>query len=96
MSKQLEDIRDSKGMLPAYAWPGGYPILYVAVDGGVFCPDCANGKNDSDATTKASDYPDDQQWLLVAHMVNWEGDPLDCDHCGEPQESAYGPVDDDR
>lgn len=33
----LSDIRLSDGTLPAYAWPGGYPILYMAKDNGILC-----------------------------------------------------------
>ena len=28
--------------LPAFAWPGGYPIYYLDAEGSVLCPDCAN------------------------------------------------------
>ena len=39
----------SEGELVSYAWPGGYPVIYITEDNGVLCPDCANGKNDSEA-----------------------------------------------
>ena len=39
----------SKGELITYAWPGGYPVIYITEDSGVLCPNCANGKNDSEA-----------------------------------------------
>src|SRR5437899_2447381 len=39
----LTAIRQSDGTLPAYAWPGGYPIVYMAKDNGILCPKCANG-----------------------------------------------------
>ena len=79
--------RSSDGALPAFAWPGGYPLYYLCGDNGVLCPDCANGKNGSEANEHASDDP---QWHLVAVDVHWEGDPLVCSHCNAQIESAYG------
>ena len=76
MSK-LDDIRDTKGKLPAYAWPGGYPIWYLTRDGMIICPDCANREiDDAQAVT---DYD-----------INWEDDALYCEDCGKHIESAYG------
>jgi len=77
---------DDKGQYIAYAWPGGYPVLYLTQDGGDLCPGCANGQNGSDA----SETIDDPQWLLVAYHVYYEGPPITCDHCGGETESAYG------
>ena len=76
----LSDLRTTTpdGRLPAYAWPGGYPILYVTAGGAVVCPDCANG----DSTDP-----------VVASEVYWEGAPVPCDDCGKPIESAYGDPD---
>ena len=87
----IKSVRaDGNGTLPAYAWPGGYPLFYVCEDGGILCAgdECANGKEAKDAD------PDDGQWLIVASDIHWEGDPLTCDHCGGSIESAYGPVED--
>ena len=28
--------------LPSFAWPGGYPIIYIAKDGAVLCAKCAD------------------------------------------------------
>lgn len=84
----IDDLReDNNGKLPAYAWPGGYPLFYLFADGGLCCPDCANGRNGSEAQT---DDPDDKQWHIVACDVHWEGEPIICDHCNGEIESAYG------
>ena len=92
----LKGMRLESGELQAFAWPGGYPIYYLAEDNSIFCPDCANGKNGSDA------YTDDQcqckahrdpQWHIVACDVHYEGPPLTCDHCHADIESAYGDPD---
>lgn len=31
--------------LPAYAWPGGYPISYLDAENNELCADCANRNN---------------------------------------------------
>lgn len=84
--------KNDKGQYDAYAWPGGYPIFYLFADGGICCPDCANGKNGSDASADT----DDPQWKLVASDIHYEGEPLVCDHCGAQIESAYGDPDADE
>lgn len=91
---ELERMREENdGTLPAFAWPGGYPICYYASDGGIFCPDCANGKNGSEC--RLSDGPDDCQdgWLVAFSDIHWEGPPEICCHCGAEIESAYGDPD---
>lgn len=91
----LEKLKaDNGGTLPAFAWPGGYQMIYVASDGGVFCPDCANGKNGSDA--RLSDGPDDAPhdgWLLEGYDVFYEGPDEYCAHCNAVIESVYGDPD---
>lgn len=87
----MEATRDDNGQFPAYAWPGGYPIIYVMADGGIICPDCANGKNGSIASDKLDpDCPDDRQWHIVGMDVHYEGAPETCAHCNAQIESAYG------
>lgn len=88
--------RNEAGKLPAFAW--GYPLVYYTDDGESFCPDCANGKNGSDARTEPNAEQqggwDDAQWLLTMCDVYWEGPPLACVHCGTAIDSAYGDPDD--
>ena len=66
-----------KGELPAYAWPGGYPMFYLDKGNNVLCPECAN-KND------------EHNEPLVEYDVNWEDENLSCDHCSKHIPSAYG------
>tara|TARA_Y100001951_G_C11192885_1_gene212572 strand:- start:71 stop:457 length:387 start_codon:yes stop_codon:yes gene_type:complete len=84
----------SNGELITYAWPGGYPVIYLTEDSGVLCPDCANGKNDSEAYLdidgRGRNGLKDPQWEICAADVHWEGDPIPCDHCNAEIESAYG------
>lgn len=82
----IDKLRDDKGLLPTYAWPGGYPIYYLTADCGVLCPACANGPD----AVRTCLCPGDKQWCLIAHAVHYEGPPLPCDHCGALIESAYG------
>ena len=73
---------ENGGKLPAFAWPGGYPIYYLAKDNGVLCPKCANAfdpKTDND-----------EQLEPVAFDVYWEGPVMNCEHCNAEIESAYG------
>lgn len=81
--------RDENGNLPAYAWPGGYPIYYLCADGGVLCPTCANKKSAVKEADTHADYPDFDQWRIVASDVNWEDSGLTCDNCNGRIESAY-------
>lgn len=74
--------RHSDGSLPAYAWPGGYPLYYLDKCDNILCPDCANRDVD-------------ESQAVVDAGIHWEGEPLICDDCGCEIESAYGPTDDD-
>jgi len=91
MPDHFTRLRDSSKRLPAYAWPGGYPIIYIMSDGEVLCPDCANGENGAEPTADPEDHSD---WRLDGHAIHWEGDPEFCCHCGAEIESAYGSVED--
>jgi len=81
---RLDGLRDSSGQLLAYAWPGGYPVLYLAADGGVLCPECANSKDCREAEEG------DTQWRIISGDIHWEGPPAICDNCNKAIESAYG------
>ena len=78
--------RNDDGTLPAYVWPGGYPVYYVTADGGTLCPDDANT---AEREGLAND-PDDLQWYIIAQEINYEDDGLRCDHCYARIPSAYG------
>lgn len=76
---------DGDDKLPAFAWPGGYPILYYCKDGTELCPDCANlalenfGVGEEDKPKLADVY--------------YEGPSVFCGHCNKEVESAYGDPD---
>lgn len=69
--------RFEDGTLPAFAFPGGYPLLYLTQAGLTVCPECAND------TEKGEGDP------VVAADANWEDPLLYCDDCGERIPSAY-------
>lgn len=75
--------RDDNGKLPAFAWPGGYPIVYFTRDGMTVCPDCANRETDAAQAPVSGD-------------IYWEGPAMSCDDCGAEIESAYGDPDGER
>ena len=86
----VETILQSDGKLPAFAWPGGYPILYLMEDGASMCPDCANGENDSEATWNPGIEDAGTGWVIVGYFAHMEGEPEFCCHCNAEIESAYG------
>lgn len=81
MTDALDELRDSNGKLPTYAWPGGYPLYYMAKDGGILCPDCANAYKPNRDT--------EEQLKPVFFATNWEDSQLFCEHCDKRIESAY-------
>jgi hypothetical protein len=71
--------RDDSGRLIAYAWPGGYPVIYLDKYNEVLCPDCANESETND-----------NMELPIAYFVHYEGPAEYCCQCSKPIESAYG------
>jgi hypothetical protein len=76
--EKLRFLRGPDGKLAAWAWPGGYPIVYVAYEDNEpvwLCPQCAD--------------KDKHKGHLVSADINWEDPELYCDDCNERIESAY-------
>lgn len=69
---------------PKRTWPGGYPIYYLAKDGGALCNKCAN-----DNIELTSDPYAESDWRIVAADINYEDHDLYCDHCSQLIEAAY-------
>lgn len=76
--------RDESGRLISYAWPGGYPVLYLDKHNETLCPDCANEAETNDNLDPA-----------VAYYIHWEGPAEYCAECSKPIESAYGDPEDE-
>jgi hypothetical protein len=66
----------------AYAWPGGYPIVYFDGEGESLCPSCA-ARDDADGNPNGP---------LTAY-IHYEGSAECCGECGELIPSAYGDFD---
>ena len=77
--------RDSNGKLPAFAWPGGYPLYYLTKDNCVLCAMCATASLNDDIPS----------FRACAYGVHWEGEAMHCEDCNAEIESAYGPVEED-
>ena len=72
-----------------YAWPGGYPLCLFLADGGTLCIGCA--RREWRRVAGATRHPgEDEQWEVIQPAINWEDKELQCDHCYERIESAYG------
>jgi hypothetical protein len=71
-----------------YAWPGGYPLFFIANEGEALCFDCVreNLREVLSAITQGTN----GGWKIVGVGVNYEDNACFCDHCGEQIESAYG------
>lgn len=78
MSKLQKLAEENNGKLPAYTWPGGYPVLYFDKHCETLCADCAT-KNLLDTDDKP-----------VAYDVHYEGPTIQCVECNVDIESAYG------
>jgi hypothetical protein len=88
--KEYEQVDTDKPLdnttnnLQSYAWPGGYPIVYLTADMAICCPKCANKKND---------WEDDE---VNEYFIHYEGPPEICEFCNAEIESAYGDPDDEK
>ena len=72
------------GIVSSFTDLGGYPTYYITQDCGVLCAKCVNGNLE---LCKDSN---DAQWYVTHTDVNWESTDLNCAHCSENIESAYG------
>ena len=81
MHRRLRELVDDDGTLPAYAWPGGYPVLYLDRENAVLCPSCANAHNAVDELPA---------FRPVDYYIHWEGPAAYCQGCDAAIESAYG------
>jgi hypothetical protein len=77
IQKLIKDQLAADDHLPAYAWPGGYPIFYMDAETNVLCPKCAWKDKD------------DEYRIITDYEINWEDPDLFCEECNEVIESAY-------
>jgi len=88
-------IRDDYGYpkplieLPAYTWPGGYPLIYLTRGGDTLCADCATKDIRAWMYGESDDPP-------IAFGPYYEGPVIQCDDCNRDIESAYGDPEDSQ
>jgi len=73
-----------------YAWPGGYPIYFIASDGEALSFDAA--RQNARQIIQAIRNHSRCGWRVIATAINWEDADLYCAHTGERIQSAYGEV----
>lgn len=69
--------------LPAWAWPGGYTIVYCTRDGSELCAECATGIMAD---------PDEPDKPIDADIYD-EGPAIQCSDCNKDMVSSYGDPD---
>lgn len=86
MNTRIQSLKDF--IRQPYAFPGGYPKILVMGDGETICPACARAeyRQISDATRNQTS----RDWAVMGCDIHYEGDPVECAHCGKLTESAYG------
>ena len=90
-------LAEIKGRLRAgkYAWPGGYPIYFIAEDGEALSfeavRECWREICHAHIVVAScpSAYCANRDWLIAGAEINYEDGALLCAHTGERIESAY-------
>lgn len=86
--------------LQEYAWPGGYPIMYLARDGWRE----EDGKLDFNQHDRSENVccpacaVDTEKWpdlIITCQYIHYEGPAEYCEYCNGLTESAYGDPDED-
>ena len=70
-----------------YAWPGGYPVYFIASDGEALSYSAA--RENARLIAEAIRDHDGGGWRVIACEVNWEDPELYCAHSNKRIESAY-------
>jgi len=71
-----------------YAWPGGYPLYFLAADGCALSFEAVHGEIRQ--VMHALRHPGtDRDWQIIAVDVNWEDEYLFCAHTGQLIPCAY-------
>jgi hypothetical protein len=71
-----------------FAWPGGYPLYFLAADGSALSFDAVRGEIRQ--VIRALRHPGtDRDWKIVGVDVNWEDEYLFCVHTGQLIPCAY-------
>ncbi len=93
MKTQTHIIDAARKALQAYAWPGGYPVMYLAREGwreedGKLT---VNQHDRSENVCCAKCAADVDKWpdiIITADYVHYEGEPEQCEYCNSLTDSA--------
>lgn len=83
---QVHELYAYYGTMPAYVWPGGYPLVYMydMLDDNETLDVCAKCANDAETSGNVG-------VKLAGAFIHFEGAPITC-YCSAQIESAYGEV----
>lgn len=101
--KQVRELYQYYGGIPTYAWPGGYPLVYMYV---ILDDDDNDNDNDNETNVRidvcvcakcaqSAETGGNVGVELTGAFIHYEGAPITCGHCSEQIESAYGEVPDE-
>jgi hypothetical protein len=80
--------------LPAWAWPGGYTIVYYTRDGSELCAECATGIMAEVQSASTFVPPPDETDKPIDCDTYDEGPVIFCAECNKEMASSYGDPDD--
>ena len=72
-----------------YAWPGGYPLYFIAADGEPLCHTCVK-RNFKQVIYETYRPRAGDMFRVIGQEINYEDEHLHCAHCEEQIQSAYG------
>lgn len=87
---KINNTTELKNALRAgpYAWPGGYPVYFVADDGEALSFNAV--RENYKLVLRAVREQATNGWSVIGVDINYEEQDLTCAHTGERIESAYG------
>lgn len=71
-----------------YAWPGGYPLYFIAADGEALSFKAVQ-ENQAPVIEAMNNPGTDKQWEVIGYQINWEDENLYCAHSNDLIECAY-------
>jgi hypothetical protein len=77
-----------------YAWPGGYPLFFLASDGAALSFDAVRDMFREIVAAHLRPTRGDG-WLIDGVDINWEDASLTCAHTGKLIHCAYGEEEED-
>ena len=89
----MKTVDSDRTKLEAYAWPGGYPVCYVAADGWRNEDGSLEVYRNSENACCAKCAADVAEWpdmVVTGSYIHYEGPAEYCEYCNGLTESAYG------